>query len=234
MTSNLMLQNRADGSLKNYPRQDDRPILDWTERDKWWVLKRQTEDSVPQCPTGYRLVEKEKTVFTDKNSPHINGILLSYQEAEPIPPPVYDWPSFSSVFFAPPDELNEEWVAILAVLAASSQLALFVRALESLANNGGEHIAASIYWQAILKEVNLSAEQIELIKEQADACALPSQFVFFLGGVPEAEDVGQEWRGPDGVLWRVIQRTNPDGTFASDDPATAQRESLEWARVEEG
>jgi hypothetical protein len=57
MTSNLMLQNRADGSLKNYPRQDDRPILDWTERDKWWVLKRQTEDSVPQCPTGYRVVD---------------------------------------------------------------------------------------------------------------------------------------------------------------------------------
>lgn len=231
MTSNLMLQNRVDGSLKNYPRQDDLPILDWTERDKWWVLERQTEESVPPCPPGYRLVEKEKTVFTDKNSPHINGILLSYQEAELIPPPVYDWASFSSVFFAPPDEA---WVAILAALASSSQLALFVRALESLAINGGDDRAASIYWQAVLRDCNLTPEQIQLIKDYAEACELPAQFVFFLGGVPEAVEVGQEWSGPDGVLWRVIQRTNPDGTFASDNPTTAKRESLEWARVEEG
>lgn len=30
---------------------------------------------------------------------------------------------------------------------------------------------------------------------------------------------------------RVVQARDPDGQYTSDDPATAERESLEWVRV---
>jgi hypothetical protein len=48
----------------------------------------------------------------------------------------------------------------------------------------------------------------------------------------DAEYLGQEWVSGDGVLYRVTQARNEDGTFREDDPATTERESLVWEAVE--
>lgn len=48
---------------------------------------------------------------------------------------------------------------------------------------------------------------------------------------PAAESIGQEWTAPDGTLWRVVQARGDDGQFLADDPATPERESLEWVPV---
>lgn len=52
--------------------------------------------------------------------------------------------------------------------------------------------------------------------------------------LPEPTAVGQEATSPDGVLWRVVQASDENGQFVSDDPETPERESLQWAAVEEG
>lgn len=48
---------------------------------------------------------------------------------------------------------------------------------------------------------------------------------------PTAEYIDQEWLSPEGVLWRVTQARDIDGQFMPDDPATPERESLEWMEV---
>ena len=49
---------------------------------------------------------------------------------------------------------------------------------------------------------------------------------------PAAESIGQEWTDADGTLWRVVQARGGDGQFLPDDPATAERESLERVEVQ--
>jgi hypothetical protein len=145
-------------------------------------------------------------------------------------PAVPDWAQFKSAFLSPPDE---DWEAIPALLASSNMLALFYGALEALAENGGEHETATVYWQKVLEDVNLTSQQVGVIKARAAACNLPASFIFYLEGVPAPVEVGQEWIDSAGSRWRVIQRSNSDGSFAEDNPITKERESLEWAKVAE-
>lgn len=49
-------------------------------------------------------------------------------------------------------------------------------------------------------------------------------------GPPRAERVGQVWTAPDGASWIVTQARNDSGQFAADDPATEERENLQWVK----
>lgn len=50
-------------------------------------------------------------------------------------------------------------------------------------------------------------------------------------GPPRAERVGQVWTAPDGASWIVTQARNDSGQFAADDPATEERENLQWVKT---
>ena len=45
---------------------------------------------------------------------------------------------------------------------------------------------------------------------------------------PDAEKVGQEWKDPEGDLWKVVQGRDEEGKFLPDNPDTVQKESLSW------
>jgi hypothetical protein len=80
----------------------------------------------------------------------------------------------------------------------------------------------------------VSAELLQEVRGLAIALHLPDGFVAALGGSlrPAAASVGQEWVDAAGDLWVVVQERGEGGQFLPDDPATPERESLIWERVD--
>jgi hypothetical protein len=75
--------------------------------------------------------------------------------------------------------------------------------------------------QMLVEEGLLTAERVPEILSYARP-----------GAQPTALTVGQTWTDANGQEWVVVQATNPDGTFAADDPETPERESLTWVLVD--
>lgn len=82
-------------------------------------------------------------------------------------------------------------------------------------------------WSAVEALGLVTVALADVLYSLATAHHLPIAATF----LPTPESVGQEHTTPDGQLWRVAQARNDDGTFTTDDPATPERESLEWVRV---
>ena len=86
-------------------------------------------------------------------------------------------------------------------------------------------------WHAVASSSTLAPDEAVQFSQLAQACNLPVDFVQALDVPPPALNVGQEWTGPSGTLWRVAQAIDRNGRFLPDDESTEARESLRWLAV---
>lgn len=141
----------------------------------------------------------------------------------PPEPPTSDWSGFKGQALSSPVLKQLMRDALAADPVAASAL---IPALLKAENAGSADFAAA--WRSVGTEIAMPEEIVDQLSALAQTHHLPVDFVQALDIPPPATNVGQEWTGPSGTLWRVAQAFGLGSRFLSDDPETPLRESLQW------
>lgn len=223
METNLVLFDSETGKVLDYPRADEEPVIGLDPR--YQVLRIAREDK-PEHDSATHYVRETRTVDLAAGEWRWGWELLE----RPVPPPAADWGRFKATVMAHP-QVN---LALSGGLGQVPAAAISLPATVLASSSGGDVRDFSSAWLSLRRAGLISVELLAEVRLLAVDCNLPEEFVAALGGTirPAAEFVGQEWVSADGVLWRVTQARNEDGTFAVDDPATTERESLSWEVVQ--
>ena len=220
--TNLVLFDTQTGQIKDYPRADDEPVVGLDPR---YQVLRVVREAQHEPQEGF-VVQPVRTVDLDAGEWRWGWELI---ELPPPPPPSPDYQGFYQALL-----ISEVYGAVLdqeATADLARALAVFVSAIQDALNGRvNEQALQGAIW-LLLSKLALQPEHL------AELHGLMVQFhlggVYSLFPMPPAESVGQTWTGPDGSAWEVVQVRAGDGQFAEDDPATPERESLQWVRVEE-
>lgn len=219
----LVLFDTETGRISGYPRADEEPV---EQLDPRYAVLRIVREAQPEPQQGFA-VEPTRTVDLDAGEWRWGWELIE------LPPPAVepDWGTFKRSVMGHP-QVNLVLGGGLGQVPAAA-IALPATVIASAA--GGDVADFRAAWLALRSVGLVSAELLAEVRGLAIACHLPEPFVAALGGGirPEPESVGQEWVAADGTLWRVVQARDADGAFAQDDPATPERESLQWVEVQE-
>ena len=222
MNSNFALWDSVEDQVLRYPRNDDEPVAQLDPR--YQVLRIIKEDK-PEVPEGWGIRQQWSVDLAFGEWRH------GWQLIEPTPlPPAADWRTFKRTLLGHP--------AINALLGggmtAAPAAAISLPATLLAAAGGGDSDDFRAAWLSLRRLDLVSTELLQEVRGLAINCHLPESFVAALGGSvrPDAQELGQEWVDADGYLWRVVQARDIDGQFLPDDPATPERESLTWEKVE--
>ena len=219
----LALYDTETGNIVSYPRDDEEPVA---QLDPRYVVLRIIREDRPEYDKATHYVRETRTVDLEAGEWRWGWELLE----RPVPPPVADWTRFKATVMANP-QVN---LALSGGLGQVPAAAISLPATVLASAAGGDVRDFRSAWLSLRRAGLISVELLAEVRLLAVDCNLPEEFVAALGGTtrPAAEFVGQEWVSADGVLWRVMQARNEDGTFAVDDPATTERESLSWEVVQ--
>lgn len=222
MSTNRALWDRETERVVNYPRGDDEDVvmLDTERFLPLWIVRQDR----PEPEDGFQTVA-------------VRNVDLEAAEwvwgwmQVPIPPPPVPGPDYQGFYQSL--LVSGVYASVLAqepTAASATALAVFVSAIQDALNGRvNEPALQGAIWlllgRLMLEPANLAELQGLMVLYRLDG-------VYSLFPMPIAESVGQEWIAPDGSEWVVVQARNLDGTFAQDDPATPERESLQWVRME--
>ncbi len=219
----LCLYDSETNSIINYPREDEEPVVGLAQR--YEVFRVVEQDKPEYDPATYR-IKATRTVDIPANE-----WVWGWELVE-LPPalPAADWARFKNTVMAHPSVNLAIGGGISQVPAAA--ISLPATLLASAA--GADALDFRNAWLSLRNAGLISVELLAEVRALAIDCHLPELFMGALGGAlrSDAEYLGQEWVSGDGVLYRVTQARNEDGTFREDDPATTERESLVWEAVE--
>ena len=220
---NLVLFDSETDKVLDYPRADEQPVQQLDPR--YQVLRIVREDK-PEHDGATHYVRETRTIDLDAGEWRWGWELIE----RPVPPPAADWGRFKATVMSNP-QVN---LALSGGLGQVPAAAISLPATVLASAAGGDVRDFRSAWLSLRRAGLISVELLSEVRLLAVECHLPEVFVAALGGTPRpaAEYLGQEWVSADGVLWRVVQARNEDGTFAVDDPATEQRESLSWEVVQ--
>lgn len=222
MSSNRALWDRQLQRVVSYPRADDEPVVQLdTERYLPLVIVR---EAAPEPVDGFQAVAV-RSVDLEAAEWRWGWELVAIP---PPPVPGADYQGFYAALL-----VSGVYAAVLgqdATADLARALAVFVSAIQDALNGRvNEQALQGAIW-LLLSKLTLQPANL------AELQALMGQFrldgIYSLFPMPAAETLGQAWTGPDGSQWEVVQARAADGQFAQDDPATADRESLRWVRVE--
>ena len=146
--------------------------------------------------------------------------------ALPPPPAEPRWMEFSAALMAHP---AVKTMLIQAVATAPGYYGGLSVGLNEAAKGDPRVFLGS--WMALQQLGLISIELAVALQAEAATYDLPAEFVAALlpWRFPESPARGDDWTAPDGSQWTYDQPRNPDGTYAADDPATAEVESaLRW------
>lgn len=219
MEKNLVLFDSETGKVLDYPRADEEPVQQLDPR--YQVLRIAREDKPEHNPATH-YVRETRTVDLAAGQWRWGWELIE----RPVPPPVADWARFKATVMINP-QVN---LALGGGLGQVPAAAISLPATVLASSSGGDVHDFRSAWLSLRRAGLISVELLAEVRLLAVDCHLPEEFVAALGGTPQpaAEFLGQEWVSADGTLWRVVQARNEDGTFAVDDSATPERESLSW------
>lgn len=222
MTSNFALWDTIEERVISYPRGDDEPVV---ALDSRYQVLRIVHEPKPEVPEGWG-IRQQRSVDLAAGAWRWSWELIKPAPALPVP----DWHTFKRTLLGHP--------AINALLgggmAAAPAAAISLPATLLAAAGGGGSDDFRAAWLSLRRLDLVSAELLQEMRGLAINCHLPESFVAALGGgaQPDAQELGQEWVDGNGHLWRVVQARDVDGQFLPDDPATPERESLTWMKVE--
>ena len=219
MEKNLVLFDSETGKVLSYPRDDEKPVA---QLDPRYQVLRIIREERPEYDATTHYVRETRTVDLDAGEWRWGWELLE----RPVPPPAADWGRFKATVMSNP-QVN---LALSGGLGQVPAAAISLPATVLASASGGDVRDFRSAWLNLRRAGLISVELLAEVRLLAVDCHLPVEFIAALGGSirPAAEYLGQEWVSPDGALWRVVQARNEDGTFAVDDPATFERESLAW------
>ena len=220
---NLVLFDSETDKVLDYPRADEQPVQ---QLDPRYQVLRIVRDDPPEYDEATHYLRETRTVDPSSGEWRWGWELLE----RPVPPPAADWGRFKNAVMSNP-QVN---LALSGGLGQVPAAAISLPATVLASAAGGDVRDFRSAWLSLRRAGLISVELLSEVRLLAVECHLPEVFVAALGGTPRpaAEYLGQEWVSADGVLWRVVQARNEDGTFAVDDPATEQRESLSWEVVQ--
>ena len=222
MSSNRALWDRTLERVVDYPRGDDEDVvmLDLERFLPLWIVRQ----AAPEPVDGFQAVAV-RSVDLDAAEWRWGWELVA------IPPPPVPGPDYQGFYQAL--LVSGVYAAVLGqdpTAASATALAVFVSAIQDALNGRVNEPALQGAIWLLLSKLTLEPENL------AELQGLMVQYrldgVYSLFPMPTAETLGQAWTGPDGSEWVVVQVRKVDGTFAQDDPATPERESLRWERVE--
>jgi hypothetical protein len=218
---NLVLFDTETAQIRDYPRDDDQPVVGLDPR---YVVLRVVREPRPEPGPGQQ-VSETRTVDLEAGEWRWGWVI---EDLPPPPPPGPDYAGFYAGLLA-----SQVYGAVVATPGKSGDQAaamtVFLGAIQD-ALNGRENRPA--FQQAIwflLGQLQLSAEGLAELQALMDAHRLAD--IYSLQPLPAAETLGQSWTDAAGVEWVVVQARDDDGQFMADDPTTPQRESLTWERV---
>ena len=219
----LVLFDSETGKVLDYPRADEEPVQ---QLDPRYQVLRIVREERPEYDETTHYVRETRAVDLTAGEWRWGWELLE----RPVPPPAADWTRFKATVMSNP-QVN---LALSGGLGQVPAAAISLPATVLASSSGGDVRDFRSAWLSLRRAGLISVELLAEVRLLAVDCNLPEEFVAALGGTtrPAAEYLGQEWVSADGVLWRVTQARNEDGTFAVDDPATAERESLIWEVVQ--
>lgn len=219
----VVLYDTVTSIIQDYPRSDDEPVVGLDPR---YVVLRIIREERPEYDEATHYVRETRTIDLDAGEWRWGWELLE----RPVSPPVADWGRFKNAVMSNP-QVN---LALSGGLGQVPAAAISLPATVLASAAGGDVRDFRSAWLSLRRAGLISVELLAEVRLLAVDCHLPEQFVVALGGTPRpaAEFVGQEWVSADGVLWRVVQARNENGTFAVDDPTTTERESLIWEVVQ--
>ena len=223
MEKNLVLFDSETGKVLGYPRDDEKPVA---QLDPRYQVLRIVREGKPEYDEATHYLRETRAVDLDAGEWRWGWELLE----RPVPPPVADWGRFKNAVMSNP-QVN---LALSGGLGQAPAAAISLPATVLASAAGGDVRDFRSAWLSLRRAGLISVELLAEVRLLAVDCHLPEEFVAALGGTtrPAAEYLGQEWVSADGLLWRVVQARNEDGTFALDDPATTERESLSWEMVQ--
>ena len=222
MSSNRALWDRELSRVVDYPRGDDEDVvqLDTERYLPLWIVRQ----AAPEPVDGFQAVAV-RSVDLEAAEWRWGWELVA------IPPPPVPGPDYQGFYAAL--LVSGVYGAVLGqdpTAASATALAVFVSAIQDALNGRVNEAALQGAIWLLLSKLTLEPEN--LAELQALMVAYYLDGVYSLFPMPAAETLGQTWTGPDGSEWVVVQVRNVDGEFAQDDPATPERESLQWERVE--
>lgn len=217
----LVLFDTETAQIRDYPRADDQPVVGLDPR---YVVLRVVREPRPEPGPGQQVTET-RTVDLDASEWRWGWVI---EDLPPPPTPGPDYGGFYAGLLA-----SQVYGAVVATPGKSGDQAaamtVFLGAIQD-ALSGRENRPA--FQQAIwflLGQLQLSPEGLAELQALMDAHHLTGSYSLF--PLPVAESIGQSWTDGAGVEWVVVQARDEDGQFMADDPATPQRESLTWERV---
>ena len=215
---NLVLFDTESGRIVDYPRADDELVQ---QLDPRYVVLRVMREAKPEPQEGFA-VQPTRTVDLEAGEWRWGWELVE------LPPPIPDYQGFYQALL-----ISEVYGAVLSQEATADlarAIAVFVSAIQDALNDRVNNQALQGAIWLLLSKLALQPQHL------AELQALMVQFhlngAYSLFPMPPAESVGQTWDGPDGSQWEVVQARDANGTFAEDDPTTAERESLQWMEVQ--
>lgn len=222
MSTNRALWDRELSRVVQYPRADDEDVVQLDEvRYLPLVIVR---DLQPEPVEGFTITAT-RTVDLEAAEWRWGWELVAIP---PPPPPAPDYQGFYQALLVSGvygEVLQQDATADLA-----RALAVFVSAIQDALNGRvNEDALQGAIW-LLLSKLALQPENLAELQGLMVQFHLDGHYSLF--PMPEPETLGQTWTGPDGSEWVAVQVRNADGTFAEDDPATPERESLRWERVE--
>jgi hypothetical protein len=219
---NLVLYDTQTAQVRDYPRADDQPV---EQLDPRYAVLRVVREPAPEILPSQQ-ASQTRTVDMEAGEWRWGWSVVDIPE----PAPIADWRTFKRTLLSNP--------AINALLgggvSTAPAAALSLPATLLAAAGGGDVDDFRAAWLSLRRLGLVSAELLQEVRGLAIALHLPDGFVAALGGSlrPAAASVGQEWVDAAGDLWVVAQARDEGGQFLSDDPATPERESLIWERVD--
>ena len=219
---NLVLFDTQTAQVRDYPRADDQPV---EQLDPRYAVLRVVREDPPEILPDQQ-ASQTRTVDLEAGEWRWGWSVVDIPE----PAPIADWRTFKRTLLSHP--------AINALLgggvSTAPAAALSLPATLLAAAGGGDVDDFRAAWLGLRRLGLVSAELLQEVRGLAIALHLPDGFVAALGGSlrPAAASVGQEWVDAAGDLWVVTQSRGEGGQFLPDDPATPERESLIWERVD--
>jgi hypothetical protein len=219
---NLVLYDTQTAQVRDYPRADDQPV---EQLDPRYAVLRVVREPAPEILPDQQ-ANQTRTVDLEAGEWRWGWSVVDIPE----PAPIADWRTFKRTLLGHP--------AINALLgggvSTAPAAALSLPATLLTAAGGGDVDDFRAAWLGLRRLGLVSAELLQEVRGLAIALHLPDGFVAALGGAarPAAVSVGQEWVDAAGDLWVVTQARGEGGQFLPDDPATPERESLIWERVD--
>jgi hypothetical protein len=218
---NLVLFDTETNLIRDYPRNDDQPVVGLDPR---YVVLRVVREPAPEPGPGQQ-ANQTRTVDLEAGEWRWGWSVVNL----PPPPPPADWRTFKRTLLAHP-AIN---MLLGGGMTTAPAAAISLPATLLAASGGGDVDDFRGAWVALRRNGLVSAALLQEVRMLAIGLHLPEVFIAALGGAarPAAQYVGQEWVDSAGDLWVVGQARDEDGQFLADDPETEERESLVWEKV---